>query len=73
MSSFLPRRESGRGQYSTARSNNSCQLSAEFTVEFENKFPSCKLGGCLGIWGHYWALKQNQALYLGFYLQYFSP
>lgn len=53
MSPSLPPRESGRGQYSAARTNNSCQLSAEFTVEFENKFPSCKLGGSLGIW---WAL-----------------
>lgn len=51
MSPSLPPRESGRGQYSSARTNNSCQLSAEFTVEFENKFPSCKLGGSLGIWG----------------------
>lgn len=50
MSPSLPPRESGRGQYSAARTNNSCQLSAEFTVEFENKFPSCKLGGSLGIW-----------------------
>lgn len=31
--------------------NNSCQLSAEFTVEFENKCPSCRLNGSLGIWG----------------------
>lgn len=52
VSPLLPRRKCGRGQNCTARRDNSCQLSAEFTVEFKNKFPSCRLRGGLGTRGH---------------------
>lgn len=49
-------------QRGAACRKHSCQLSAESTVRSENKFPSRKLGGSLGIWGAPAATKTISAL-----------